>query len=479
VTPTRPLDFSAYTARRRAHWEEEARRARTWTGWGGYYHRRLSEIFRAHIAPGQRVLEVGCGNGDLLASLAPSSGVGIEFAPEAVAAARTRHPSLTFIEADAHDFAPEEPFDVIVLSDLVNDLWDVQRVLEGLRRACKPSTRILLNFYSRLWELPVRAAQRLGVARPTLTQNWLTAQDVTHLMSLSGFSVLWAGTEILWPFGTPVLAPFCNKFLVRLWPFSMLALTNVMMARPEPAQPAGPEPLVSVVVPARNEEGNIERIFTEVPEMGAGTELVFVEGHSNDDTWGAIERAIAAHPERRCRAMRQTGHGKGDAVRLGFRESSGEVLMIFDADLTVPGADLPRFYHALRTGKAEFVNGVRLVYPMEGEAMRLANLIANKCFGLAFSWLLNQPIKDTLCGTKALARESYGRIAANRQYFGDFDPFGDFDLLFGASRLNLAIVDLPVRYRNRTYGAPNIRRWRDGMLLARMVVFAARRLKFQ
>ena len=152
--------------------------------------------------------------------------------------------------------------------------------------------------------------------------------------------------------------------------------------------------------------------------------------------------------------------------------------MILDADLTVAPEDLPRFYEVLYSGKGEFVNGVRLVYPMEKEAMRLLNLIGNKFFSLAFSWLLGQSIKDTLCGTKVLWKADYRMISANRAHFGDFDPFGDFDLLFGAARLNLKIVDLPIRYRERTYGTTNIQRWKHGWLLAKMVLFAAGRIKF-
>jgi glycosyltransferase involved in cell wall biosynthesis len=235
---------------------------------------------------------------------------------------------------------------------------------------------------------------------------------------------------------------------------------------------------VSVIVPARNEQGNIEQIFERTPEMGAGTELIFVEGHSTDDTYGAIERAIAAHPERRCRLLRQTGKGKGDAVRLGFAHATGDALMILDADLTVAPEELPRFFEALRSGKGEFINGVRLVYPMQQRAMRFLNLVGNKFFSMAFSWLLDQPVKDTLCGTKVLWREDYELIAANRAYFGDFDPFGDFDLLFGAARLKRKILDLPIRYRERTYGTTNIQRWKHGWLLFKMALFAAWRIKF-
>jgi len=279
------------------------------------------------------------------------------------------------------------------------------------------------------------------------------------------------------------VAPLLNRGLVKLWPFEHLGLTNVIVARPRPpergpAPPGRPAPTVSVIVPARNEAGNVPAIFARTPEMGGGTELVFVEGHSRDDTYAAIERAIAAHPARPARLFRQDGEGKGDAVRLGFTEARGDVLMILDADLTVPPETLPRFYDALVNGTGDFVNGVRLVYPMEGQAMRFLNLVGNKGFGLAFTWVLGQPVKDTLCGTKVLWAEDYRLIAANRAHFGDFDPFGDFDLLFGAARLGLRIVDLPVRYGARTYGTTNIRRFRHGWMLVRMLAHAAARLKF-
>ncbi|MEA2736239.1 MAG: hypothetical protein QOE14_2690 [Humisphaera sp.] len=471
-----------YRRDRIAHWDEIARRTEHREGLGGYYHRRLTEIHRFLIPPGQRVLELGCGRGDLLAAVRPSSGVGVDLSPEMIRQAQARHPDLHFIQADASDASIEGPFDFIILSDLVNDLWDVQQTFERLRLFSTARTRIVLNFYSRLWEWPLALASRLGLAHPLLRQNWLTVEDVTNLLYLAGFETMRHWEEILWPVRTPLLDGVCNKFLVKLRPFKHGALTNFVLARPLPQQQstprATPPPKVSVVIAARNEAGNIENIFRRTPQLGGGTELVFVEGGSTDDTYAAIERAIAAHPEVPAKLFKQTGKGKGDAVRTGFANAGGDVLMILDADLTVPPEDLPRFYDALVSGKGEFVNGVRLVYPMEKRAMRMANLAGNKFFSLAFSWLLGQPIKDTLCGTKVLWRDDYDLIAANRAYFGDFDPFGDFDLLFGAAKLNLKIVDLPIRYRERVYGETNIQRWRHGWLLLQMVMFAARKLKF-
>ncbi len=334
-----------------------------------------------------------------------------------------------------------------------------------------------MNSYSRLWQIPLTLARTLGLIRPVLQQNWLTRHDIADLLQLAGFEVLREFQEVLWPFRTPVLGSVFNRILVKLWPLNHLAVTNVTVARPFP-RPRSSKTAVSVIIPARNEAGNIPEIFARVPEMGSGTELVFVEGHSRDGTAGAIEDGIRQHPHRRCLFLQQDGVGKGDAVRLGFANSSGDVLMILDADLTVAPEDLPRFFAALVNGQGELINGVRLVYPMEDSAMRFWNFLGNKFFSVVFTALLGQPVKDTLCGTKVLYRSDYERIAKNRAFLGNLDPFGDFDLLFGAARIGLKILDLPIRYGRRSYGTTNISRWRHGWLLLRMAWLAARRLRF-
>jgi ubiquinone/menaquinone biosynthesis C-methylase UbiE len=470
--------YIRYQRERISHWDAVAEKLGTWKSWGGLYHHRLSKIYRFLVTPGQRVLEIGCGTGRLLNDLKPSVGVGVDFSSMMIEIAKNKYPDLHFIQADAHELELDEQFDVIILSDAVNDFWDVQLVFEKLKKLCTPSTRILLNYYSRLWEIPLKAARSLGLATKTLYQNWLTVEDVNNLMNLEDFEVIRNWEEMLFPFPVPIIAPLFNRYLVKMWPFKYLALTNFSMTRPSPVSRTEPEPLVSVIVPARNEEGNVPAIFARVPEMGKGTELVFVEGGSSDNTYETIEQTILENPKRKAILMRQGGKGKGDAVRKGFAHAEGDILMILDADLTVSPEDMPRFYEALLSGKGEMINGVRLVYPMEKEAMRFLNLLGNKFFSMIFSWLLGQPIKDTLCGTKVLWKKDYEIIAANRAYFGDFDPFGDFDLIFGAAKLNYKIVDIPVRYRERTYGDTNIDRWRHGLLLMRMVLFAARRLKF-
>jgi glycosyltransferase involved in cell wall biosynthesis len=327
--------------------------------------------------------------------------------------------------------------------------------------------------------MPLLVSQIFGLSTPLLPQNWLTVDDIVNMLKLEGFEVFRHWQEILWPFDSPVMANLFNKYAVKFWPFSYLALTNFVIARKRPEEiDKKAKSVVSVVIPARNEEGNIEEILRRIPEMGNGTEIIFVEGNSKDNTYGMIEKVISAHPERSCKLLKQSGKGKGDAVRLGFQNATGDIFMILDADMTVPPEDLTRFYGAIATGEGEFINGVRLVYPMEKQAMKYLNLVGNKLFSLAFSWLLGQSIKDTLCGTKVLGRQDYHKIVKNRAYFGNFDPFGDFDLLFGAAKQNMKIMEMPIRYTERKYGSTNIDRWKHGWLLLRMTMYAMKKIKF-
>ncbi len=475
--PTTDRARDRYQGKRRALWNRRSRLPSPPTS--RYYHHRLTEVYRFLVRPGLSIVELGSGSGDLLDALQPSRGLGIDFADEVVSRSRDRHPGLQFRIADVHDVDVKETFDVVILSDLLNDVWDVETTLRNLARLCTPDTRIIINSFNRLWQVPIALARALNLTAPVLKQNWLSPHDLRNLLDIAGVEVISTFGEILWPVRTPIVDSFFNKFLVKLWPFNRLALTTFIVARPMPVADGRSEvePSVSVIVPARNEAGHIESILERTPEMGSRTELIFVEGNSTDDTYEVIRRAVTERDDSNIRFYQQPGRGKGDAVRFGYQHATGDILMILDADMTVAPEDLPRFYQAIVDGKGEYINGVRLVYPMEDEAMQFLNYLGNKFFGVVFSWLLRQPVKDTLCGTKVLSRDSYDVIAANRAYFGDFDPFGDFDLLFGAAKINLKIIDLPIRYRERQYGSTNIDRWRHGLVLLRMAAFAARRLR--
>ncbi len=440
------------------------------------YHAQIEKLARFHIPEGARILEIGCSTGDLLAALKPSRGVGVDISPRHVELAREKHPHLEFQVAAAEELELDEQFDYVVLSDLVGYLDDIWAALRKLRPLMHEHSRLFVTFHNFAWEPILRLADQLRLKMPVPELNWLGMSDIANLLTLNGFEVVHRGTSTLVPLHLGPLADLVNGALARAPGLKHLSLLQFLVARPVWQQSTPAKKLsCSVVVPCRNERGNIEDIFRRTPELGAGTELIFVDGSSNDGTVEEIEKRLSS---RRARLIHQGGgKGKGDAVRKGFAAATGDVLLILDADLTVPPEDLPKFYAAIAEGYGEFINGSRLVYPMEQEAMRLLNLFGNKFFSLAFTHLLDLPVKDTLCGTKVLLRDAYQRIADGRAYFGDFDPFGDFDLLFGAARCGLKLIEVPVRYRARTYGTTKIDRFKHGWLLLRMTALAFK--KFQ
>jgi SAM-dependent methyltransferase len=446
------------------------------------YYDDLARLHRVLVGEGLRVLEIGCGLGDLLAGLRPAHGVGVERDPELAMAARERHPQLRIVCADAESITPaslgeSQPFDVILLPNTLNTLLDVQGVLERLEAFCHLRTRLVVSFHNWLWQPLLKVAETLGQRQPQPPESWLTPGDVSNLLDLAGWEVLKGGHRCLLPRQIPLLTPVANRWLSQLPVLEQFGLTHWLVARPARRQPR--QPSVSVVIPARNEAGNIAAAIERLPPLGRATEVIFVEGHSSDDTWERIEETCRQYDGPfTLKTFRQSGKGKADAVWLGFEQAEGEILIILDADLTVRPEDLPRFVQAMAEGRGEFVNGCRLVYPRSKAAMPPLNTAANRFFAAVFSWLLRQRLKDTLCGTKVIWRDDYQRLKAGRRYFGDFDPFGDFDLLFGASKLNLKIVEVPVRYQERSYGSSNIAHVKEGLILARMCAYAARKLRF-
>ncbi len=452
-----------------------------WRGRNRYFHEEDARCLRFLIAPGLRVLELGCARGDLLARLEPSVGIGIDFSPAMVARAREAHPGLEFRLGNVEDPAQIDAlgptaFDIILLSDTIGSLEDIQGSFERLHSLCSPDTRIVVSFYSPLWEPIIRLAERIRLKMPTPLQNWLSSEDIRAILELSGFETIKQDWRQILPKRLLGIGPLVNRYIGTLPGLRRFAVRNYLVLRSRRARAPAPQS-VSIVIPCRNEQGNIEMAVRRMPRIAPRQEIIFVEGHSQDGTLAEIHRVKALHPEQDIKVVVQKGRGKADAVRAGFEMATGEVLMILDGDLTVPPESLPKYFAVLAGGQGEFVNGTRLVYPMEAQAMRLLNLIANRIFAAIFSFLLDQRVTDTLCGTKALARRHYLKLSAGRGYFGDLDPFGDFDLIFGAAKLNLKLVEIPIRYAARRYGETQISRFRHGWLLARMVVLAWRKLK--
>jgi SAM-dependent methyltransferase len=451
-----------------------------WLQKGAFFHSEDLRYLRFVIPEGSRVLELGCGTGHLLAALKPSYGVGVDFSGGMVAQARAAHPGLTFVQGDIEDAAfvgsLPGPFDVILIVDTVGVLDDCQSLFESLHSLCARDTRVVVAYFSHLWYPVLKTAEWLGLRMPQPAQNVFSPADVHALVSLAEFESVKSEVRLLSPIRMLGLGRLLNRF-VAPWPgIRALCLRHYTVFR-SLKRIDDKVKSATVVVPARNERGNIEAAVRRIPQFAEQIEIIFVEGHSRDGTWEEIQRVIAAYPNHTIKGMQQPGKGKADAVFTAFDAATGDVLMILDADLTMPPEQLTKFWEALKSGKGEFVNGSRLVYQMEDEAMRFLNLIANKLFSIIFTWLLSQRFTDTLCGTKVLRRSDYLRLKAGRSYFGDFDPFGDFDLIFGSSKLNLKVVEIPVRYANRTYGETQISRFRHGLMLLRMVIFAFRRIK--
>jgi SAM-dependent methyltransferase len=438
------------------------------------------KFMRFLVPPGKRILELGCAHGDLLAALEPSYGVGVDFSPRTLQQARERHPNLNFVLGDAEDPATfsdiKGPFDYVIIADTVGMFEDIDSTLRLVRDLCGPSTRLVMSYYSHLWEPVLKLADLLGLRRNQPSINFISTADFLNLMDLADLEAIAHEQRQLLPFRWLGLGTFINRYIAPLPGIRQLCLRTYIVGRPVLNQ--NRKLSASILIPCRNEKGNIENAILRMPKFGAHQEILFVEGNSSDGTFEECERVRDAYREHwDIKVLKQDGKGKGDAVRKGFAAATGDVLMILDADLTMPPEALPKFHTIIESGKAEFVNGTRLVYPMEVEAMRPLNFIANRCFAYLFSYLVNTRMTDTLCGTKVLLRKDYEILAKERTYFGDFDPFGDFDLIFGAAKQNLKIIEIPIHYKARTFGETQISRFRDGWLLLKMVWFAYRKLK--
>tara|TARA_Y100001968_G_scaffold110290_1_gene99837 strand:+ start:12454 stop:13845 length:1392 start_codon:yes stop_codon:yes gene_type:complete len=446
------------------------------------YYKDLESIHKLLIPPNKRILEIGCGVGDLLAFLSPSYGVGIELDPSTVKFAQCRHQNLNIRQANAEDITPisineSEPFDIIVINNTLNTVKDVQGLLENLELFSHPDTRLIISFHNWLWQPFLKLAEKIGQREPQPPESWLTPGDIKNLLDLAGWDVLKQGNRCLVPKQIPFITSFSNRVLIQLPLLESLGLTHWLVARL--GTRAKKQPSVSVIIPARNEAGNIKPAIDRMPNLGISTEVIFVEGHSSDNTWDEILKTCKNYNGNlKLTHYKQEGKGKADAVWLGFDKAKGDILIILDADLTVSPEDLPRFVQTMIEGNGDFINGCRLVYPRSTKAMPFFNTLANRFFASVFSWLLRQRLKDTLCGTKVLWSKDYEDIKNGRKYFGDFDPFGDFDLLFGASKLNLKIVEVPIRYQEREYGASNISHIKEGFVLAKMCIVAAKKLRF-
>jgi Glycosyl transferase family 2/Methyltransferase domain len=436
---------------RRRHQESVAPQRSKWIHANKYFYGRIQRLLRFIVEPGKRVLELRCETGDALACTRAAYGVGVEISDAMVACAQAEHPDLHFLKCDPEDLELNETFDYI-LFDHIFDTVDILRAFERVRAHSHASTELIVINYNHFWQPILELATKLRLRSRFVEPNWVSENDVRGFLRLAGFRPVRKHRLLLFPKYVPLLSSFINDFLARLPGLRRLCLMQVMVARPivPPAYEA--DVSVSVVVPCRNEVGNIQAAVERTPEMGRHTEILFCDDKSTDGTADEVRRMQQLHPEKDIRLIDGPGICKAENVWTGFRAARGDVLMILDADLTVMPEEMPFFFRALVQGHGRFINGSRLVYPMQQLAMKFANILGNKFFSLLFSFLLDQRIKDTLCGTKVLWRKDWLRLEPYLGSWGMQDLWGDYELLFGASKLHLDIVEVPVHYQERIHG---------------------------
>ena len=422
--------------RLQAYYSALAPQWESWRAKNRYYHERVQELMTGAVAPGRRVLEIGTGAGDVLAAVNPSEGVGVNVAEPLTDLARRKHAGLTFqtFDADAVELPDGFQPDYILSVNLLDHVYDVYDLFDSLREAMTERTLVLVTTSNPLWAPALRVASRLGRRSPESPRNYITNRDIGSVLNVLGFDVVEQGLALPVPVHVPGIGGLLNAVVPDLPVLRYASSTQYLAARRRVER----APLsVSVIVPCHNEEGNVRECARRVPDMGARTEIVFVDDGSKDGTRDAV-RAIMRDDERVRLVAYETNHGKANAVRAGFDAARNDVVMILDADMTVRPEDLPKFLVPLQHGTADFVNGTRLIYPMEGAAMPPANFVGNKAFCFLVSWVMRQRVSDTLCGTKALLRRDYESMPISGQ-----DRWGDFDLLFGAARAKLRVAGDP------------------------------------
>ena len=468
------LEASREARRRRQ--DELADRRDRWVRSNRYFYDRLKRLLRFIVEPSKRVLEIRCQTGHLLAAVEPSYGVGVEISERMVEKARQNYPQLQFVTADPEDVELDASFDYVIVSHLF-DTVDILAALRRARQACRHQTRLIVCNYNPLWQPLLEMASRFGLRAPFEEPNWMSERDVTGFLELADFSIVRTYRLLLLPKYIPLLSSLFNDVLARLPGIRRLCLMQLIVARPIPQPQDEAEVSVSVIIPCRNERDNVEFAVQRIPAMGKRTEIIFCDDKSTDGTGAEVERMIREYPHCDIRLVPGPGICKAENVWTGFRAATGDVLMILDGDLAVMPEELPYFLGALLSGSGEFINGSRLVYPIPSQAMKFANRIGNKLFGMTFSYLLDQRVKDTLCGTKVLWRSDWQRIERNLGQWGIKDLWGDYELLLGAARLQLPIQELPVHYQERIYSVTKMTKvFANGLRMLKICSGAWRKL---
>jgi len=440
-----------------------------WKAKNDYYYNMMKSFLARMIPPGSRVLDIGCATGQILAAAQPNRGVGVDISGEMVKIASKKYPHYTFIHSSIEELQLDEKFDYIIMVDFIDQVYDVQRIFESLWRFCLPHTRIILTTVNPYWEPFLYLWERLGWKTPEVPHNFLDKGIITRLADMLDFTVSYSGFMLLMPVRIPLISYLANSVGVRIGGLNRLSFVQYMIIQPTVKNTTSLGLGCSVIIPCYNEQDNIEEAIKRIPLMGKKTEIVVVNDGSQDQTADKVRALQKDYPDLRLIDYKPN-HGKGYAVRKGFEEATQEILMILDADFSTPPEELPRFFEPLNKGLCQFVNGTRMVYPMEKQAMRFFNLLGNKLFGYIMSFITQQKLTDTLCGTKAFYKFDLKRIK------WALDKWGDFDILFGCAKAGCKFMEVPVHYKTRISGESKMKAFRHGFHLLRACFLGFREL---
>lgn len=437
-----------------------------------YYYSQLKDLHRLYIPKKSKVLEIGCGTGDILKFVEPKNGLGIDVSPEMINTAKERYKDISFRVGDIEKLEIDEKFDYIIMANVIDHLTDVYTALMELKKVSHQDTKIIISSINPLWSIPLHIAEKLDMKTPEGAHNWVGVKNLSEILEICELQVIEQGWRFLMPIKIPKVSNLINSLFFKIPMIRSFGIIQFFVVKPAAIQNEVKIMSCSVIVPCYNEEENIKECIERIPEMGIGTEVIVVDDGSTDDTSSVVKKIMLEKKNVRLISY-QKNRGKGYATREGLNASKGEILMILDADMAVPPEDLPKFYELIASGKAEFVNGTRMVYPMEGEAMRDLHIFGNKIFSHIFSYLLGKYVSDTLCGTKVFFRKDYQFMKMKE------DAWPDFDLLFGASKLGLNIKEMPVRYREREAGSSKMKTFTHGFLLLKMCLVGFIELKLK
>lgn len=451
----------------------------SWIGKNKYYYDYFKKILRFIVESQSSVLQIKCETGYYLDAVNPRYGLGLDYSINMVQVAKDRYKHLDFEVQDLENINIKQKFEYVLLVNALGDVVDVQKLLSGFKDAVDHKTRIIIINYNALWQPLINLANLLRLKIKQPTQNWLSACDMENLLYLTGYEIVKSFNIILCPIYIPVIANFLNNIVARLPLLQRLCLDHVFVVRKVVSRKNYRDYSVSVVIPCKDEKDNIENIVQRIPQIGKHTEMIFCDDKSQDGTVEEILRVKGKYSNKNIKLIYGPGICKSKNVWAGFEAAEGDILMILDADLTVIPEELTYFFEAIVEGKGEFINGSRLIYPMEEGAMNFSKILGNKFFSLLFSYILDQRIKDTLCGTKVFWRDDYFRMKKYIGHWGADDLWGDYDLLFSATKLNLKIIDLPVHYFDRTYGYTKMKNVLfNGTRMLRISLAALTKVKF-